>query len=476
MISIIGAAFFLSLLLMARNAEDAGSYWFEEYHIKFKFWKHLFVPYLAQIIIYYCGYISINKFLEEKKDDWSKAGTIFGLYLITATLISISNTYTDAWKFGKYDRTTAFINFFTDGFSTVAIIFLIYTAYYILKELVFKIIAERNPSTIKKSNYLNAFLILAGWVALLIVSGANNSSEGLAIFGVGVPFIIAIVFAHIKFLIPISGAKRYKSKAYLWRAALIVFVLSIVGSGISTGIIGNSDMIVPISMAWMFFAVVVVIPVCWYISKNAMEKEVLQTALGSSQATLSFLRSQINPHFLFNALNTLYGMALQENAERTGEGIQKLGDMMRFMLHENMQDKISLTRETEYLNNYIDLQKLRIATSPNIVLQTNIEAQLNPLDISPMLLIPFVENAFKHGISLQQPSFINVSLHTRENVLYLDVSNSVHIKSDYDPEKMKSGIGLQNVKQRLALLYPKRHELIIRQSAKEFFVHLTMQL
>jgi sensor histidine kinase YesM len=93
-----------------------------------------------------------------------------------------------------------------------------------------------------------------------------------------------------------------------------------------------------------------------------------------------------------------------------------------------------------------------------------------------MLLIPFIENAFKHGISLQQPSYIKITLQTKESTLYFDVSNSIYTKSDNDPEKLKSGIGLENVKQRLSLLYYGKHELIIRESANEFFIHLTLQL
>ncbi len=90
----------------------------------------------------------------------------------------------------------------------------------------------------------------------------------------------------------------------------------------------------------------------------------LEKALGRSSANLDFLRSQINPHFLFNALNTLYGTALQEQAGRTSEGIQKLGDMMRFMLHENTEEKIHLSKEVGYLQNYIALQRLRTQESP----------------------------------------------------------------------------------------------------------------
>ena len=202
----------------------------------------------------------------------------------------------------------------------------------------------------------------------------------------------------------------------------------------------------------------------------------LKTALGRSTADLNFLRSQINPHFLFNALNTLYATALQENAERTSEGIQKLGDMMRFMLRENLQEKISLIREIEYLNNYVGLQTLRIQSSAGIVIQTEIEEQVNGLQIAPMLLIPFVENAFKHGIRLKEQSNIRISLLTKDKILFFDVSNTIHVKPASDPEKDNNGIGLNNVQQRLRLLYPNLHELLIRENGKEFFIHLTIHL
>ncbi|MCH5600103.1 sensor histidine kinase [Niabella ginsengisoli] len=380
------------------------------------------------------------------------------------------------WKFGKFaSKDDVYNDIFIDSFTTVAIIFILYIVYYILKELLFAAIERRSKATLNNKKLWSILLFAACWVAVLIIFGANNAPGGVAVFGVGVPYVAILVWIHLRYLLPLAGSKPYKNKAYLIRVILITFLLSVLAAVICMGLLGINNFAPPFCM-FFFITLFVVLPLILYISRNRNEKEVLQTALGSSQANLSFLRSQINPHFLFNALNTLYGTALQENAERTSEGIQKLGDMMRFMLHENVQDKISIAREVDYLNNYIDLQKLRTAASTNIVIQTNIEEQLNRLDISPMLLIPFVENAFKHGISLQQASFINISLHTKENVLYFDVNNSVHVKNEYDPEKMKSGIGLKNVKQRLALLYPKKHELIIRESAKEFFVHLTIQL
>jgi len=224
----------------------------------------------------------------------------------------------------------------------------------------------------------------------------------------------------------------------------------------------------------------VVTPVVWwayYTTNTNKEKvQVLEKALGRSSADLDFLRSQINPHFLFNALNTLYGTALQENAARTSEGIQRLGDMMRFMLHENHQEKIKLGKELAYLHNYISLQRLRVQESPDIQIEISIDENYCDHLIAPMLLIPFVENAFKHGISLRSRSNISISLNCDDTKIYFDVHNSVHPRPDNDPERNSLGIGLDNVRQRLQLMYPKKHELAIRQTNNQFFVHLTIDV
>src|SRR5690606_9694777 len=126
--------------------------------------------------------------------------------------------------------------------------------------------------------------------------------------------------------------------------------------------------------------------------------------------------------------------------------------------------------------NYIDLQKLRTDTNPIVKIDSAIEQSVNGVSISPMLLIPFVENAFKHGISLREPSHIKISLEVKGKTLYFDVFNSKHGKQEKDPEKNKSGIGLNNVRQRLQLLYKSKHELLIRETTKDFFVHLTIHL
>jgi LytS/YehU family sensor histidine kinase len=256
--------------------------------------------------------------------------------------------------------------------------------------------------------------------------------------------------------------------AYLPVALLIVLITE------------EGDLAFSISLFNAAFQALITAPLSWVLYNRQIqgkeEVHLLKKELGQTHANFDFLRSQINPHFLFNALNTIYGTAIQEKAERTSEAVEMLGEMMRFMLQENMQEKIPLAREVEYLNNYIGLQRLRTDPTPGISIQTQIEKPIGAIQISPMLLIPFVENAFKHGISLREPSHIIISLEMRGHTLHFDVHNSKHEKPGNDPEKNKSGIGLSNVKQRLQLFYPSRHELIIRETAKEFFVHLTMQL
>lgn len=223
-------------------------------------------------------------------------------------------------------------------------------------------------------------------------------------------------------------------------------------------IIPNLLGIITALLRWAFFA----------------EKQSFEVKISQKSAELSHLRSQINPHFLFNALNTLYSVSLKENAERTSDGIQKLGDMMRFMLHENHQDRIPLSKEIEYLNNYIAIQRMRIDENHEIEIKINIQQPENEIFIAPMLLNPFIENAFKHGISFRNPSWIYITLTYDSQKLYFKVHNSTHPKNERDTEQENHGIGLENVKKRLELIYPNRHTLDIQVSDNDYFVSLIL--
>ncbi len=226
----------------------------------------------------------------------------------------------------------------------------------------------------------------------------------------------------------------------------------------------------------IFYLFVVLSPVTafarYIYTRPKIITERLTRKLTQNQAELSSLKAQINPHFLFNAMNTLYATAIEERAEQTTKGIHQLSEMMRFMMNENNQDQIDIQSEVQYLRNYIDLQRLRFVESDKFELKVELDDSLCLHSIAPMLLVPFVENAFKHGISLRQTSWIYVKLYCQNQRLHFSVFNSLHPKQDQDPEKYSSGIGLVNVKKRLDLLYAKMHSLTIHRTEKEFSVVL----
>jgi two-component system, LytTR family, sensor kinase len=317
-------------------------------------------------------------------------------------------------------------------------------------------------------------------ITMFLLLAANAEDEISAIWGIVIPFAILFYSYSFHFLIPKSLNKKKPFRSYLGKTILVLIVAFLPVFVLGALLTNSEDDGTAIGLFNSVVQLLIIMPLTWVLYKRQMRgnEEIysLKKELGQSNANFDFLRSQINPHFLFNALNTIYGTAIQEKAERTSEGVEKLGDMMRFMLQENMQEKISLSREIDYLNNYISLQKLRTDANPDIKIQAEIEQQVSMIQIAPMLLIPFVENAFKHGISFREPSYITITLEVRDHTLYFDVCNSKHAKSENDPEQFNNGVGLNNVQQRLQLLYPKKHELVVRETKKDFFVHLTLEL
>lgn len=316
-------------------------------------------------------------------------------------------------------------------------------------------------------------------LSLLLFVVGDADVEVIAAWVTLIPQAILIHSVSFHWFIPKAKQSRRPVISFLARTLVILAVATLPWAVLIYQLTGNEDAPAMITIANWFFQLLVTAPLSWMLfnryHKGQQEVITLQKELGQSVASIDFLRSQINPHFLFNALNTLYGTALNEKAERTAEGVQKLGDMMRFMLQENMQPLIPISREIDYLRDYLALQKLRIDNNPTIRVETSI-ADISAGSIAPMLLIPFVENAFKHGISFREPSHIRITLATQGGSLLFDVYNSKHAKPAHDPEADRNGIGLTNVKQRLELLYPGKYELAIRETPMEYFVHLTIHL
>lgn len=202
--------------------------------------------------------------------------------------------------------------------------------------------------------------------------------------------------------------------------------------------------------------------------KEEIEKEKIS-------AELSFLKSQINPHFLFNTLNNIYSLAATQSKDTT-KAILLLSDLMRYMLYDSNVDKINLEKEIEFIENYIALQRMRLSSKKNISIDLDIGYDQCGLKIAPMLFVAFVENAIKHGISYKEESVIKISLQVDSKIINFSTINTKLARKGTNNQPKHSGIGLKNVKRRLELLYPDKHELIIKGEGEIFRTHLTVLL
>lgn len=325
-------------------------------------------------------------------------------------------------------------------------------------------------------------ILFAVWLSITIfVFVVFPWSEFVSSWVITIPFGWLMYHVCFRWLFAKALTYRFPFLFYAFCIFVYCFAIFFAQAIILAMYIEQEDFFIGLGGITVFTLFFIQAPVQWFIFKrlarNNEELFMLKKELGQTEANVDMLRSQINPHFLFNALNTLYGLAIHEKAARTSEAIEKLGSMMRFMLQENVQEKIPLVRDIEYLNNYMALQRLRTDINPGIEIQITVQQQVSPaVQVAPMLLIPFIENAFKHGISLRERSHIRVSLELKSDTLYFDVFNTKHVRLDNDPEKNSNGIGLANVKQRLQLVYPGKHQLAIRETAHDYFVHLVINL
>lgn len=196
-----------------------------------------------------------------------------------------------------------------------------------------------------------------------------------------------------------------------------------------------------------------------------------QTESEKLSAQIASLKSQINPHFLFNTLNNIYAIAI-DTSPRAADMVDKLSEMMRYTMKETQQDFVLLEDEINYISNYIELQKLRLDRS--VRLEYDCLDAIPPLRIAPMLLIPFIENAFKHGVNSEQKSRIRIGMQVSSTEFQLSVvNNKVNVQRDISE---RSGLGIENTRHRLNLIYPSRHLLTIHDNEKDFIVSLHINL
>lgn len=200
------------------------------------------------------------------------------------------------------------------------------------------------------------------------------------------------------------------------------------------------------------------------------EQRAARAELEKTNAELSFLKAQINPHFLFNTLNNIYALAV-EKSNGAPEAIMKLSNIMRYVTDEARNDAVPLADEVDCIGNYISLQQLRL--TPKTEVNFTVSTADNHLTIAPLLLMPFVENVFKYGVSNHRPSEIVITLTTNASTMEFFCRNPI-FKTEQPMER--TGIGIGNTKARLQHLYPARHELTLQDKDGFFTVQLTLQL
>ena len=199
-----------------------------------------------------------------------------------------------------------------------------------------------------------------------------------------------------------------------------------------------------------------------------LENKLLETELQHRQKELHFLKEQIQPHFLFNTLNTLYGFALAKS-EETPELILKLADLMDYILYQTDKPLVAISQEIKHLDAYIGLEKVRFRDSLKINFKKDIQEDLQ---VPPLLLIPYIENAFKHGSPTQGFLEISIFLKTKDGTIDFEITNS---QTPSKQQKASHGLGLKNNKKRLETLFPNSHTLVIKEHENQYKVELIIK-
>jgi two-component system, LytTR family, sensor kinase len=323
--------------------------------------------------------------------------------------------------------------------------------------------------------HLLAWLLVFGWVIYFLYSNNGLSFSKVADSSVGIGLLMVIFYFNWYVLIPTFLAKDHLLM-YIISVIATLAVVALVQSPIDYYIFRqyNKSMTALYTperlVQYMLSGLVVMfissgLKVTGNYIRNERRNKVLENQKLATE--LAFLKSQVNPHFLFNTLNNIYSLAYKQSPE-TPDAIMKLSLLMRYMLYESNGMMVSLGKEVEHLQNFIDLQKLRLREHTSI--KFNIEGNLEGIEIAPMLLMTLVENAFKHGLISKNEIGIKLDLQVNSDSLIFSTINNIstHKKREF------GGIGLENMKKRLQILYPDRHTLTFREKGGAFYASLKL--
>ncbi|MFT3822923.1 MAG: histidine kinase [Chitinophagaceae bacterium] len=339
-----------------------------------------------------------------------------------------------------------------------------------------------------KVKWFNISIHVLVWVLLLVIPYISTDQVFNALdpaldikylllcVALSAVLIVTFYFNYL-FLIPryLLTNKYWSYFSFLLLAIITVFVLSGMLFSFSdfspeklvkTNVAVEKIIPVIIINAISLWLLSIVLSVLW-----AVYNRLKQTESEKLSAQIASLKSQINPHFLFNTLNNIYATAI-DTSPKAADMVDKLSEMMRYTMKDTQQDLVWLEDEINYISNFIELQKLRLDRS--VKLEYHTLENIPPLRIAPMLLIPFIENAFKHGVNSEQKSRIVIDLKMNKTELRLRVENN---KVDVQQELAeRSGLGIENTRHRLELIYPSKYLLVINDTEREFFVSLSINL
>lgn len=341
----------------------------------------------------------------------------------------------------------------------------------------------------KNKGPLIVHLIFWSFIIFLLVLSVLFSKEPQTVYTIAVNFgysgliNISIFYINYTLLIPLLVKEQKKYGLYMGAILLLIVVMSAIKTVLASL---NADIVLLVSdggrrefVTLGKYALAAVFTSGFFIVVSSLLKfgidwfgnERIQRNLESEkkEMELQFLKSQLNPHFLFNSLNNIYSLAYQKS-DKTADAIMKLSEIMRYMIYESNDSWVSLSKEIEYLHSYIELQKLRFRDGAAVEFQLN--GEIDDQQIVPLILISFVENAFKHGVANDPKDPIKINIIANQKILHFSITNK---KNQHNKDEV-GGVGLNNVERRLQLLYPERYKLNIVNSATHYTSELMLDL
>jgi len=325
------------------------------------------------------------------------------------------------------------------------------------------------------------WVVIYYFYAYFLGFGSSNTKYVNLFSGFLMPVTILISYFLIYYLIPnYLLTKKYKYfilySIYTFIISVYIIILSILFGLIYSEGYKEVDKApltktLPFIILGVFFVVTIVVSLSLMIhnyksiiSNENLRSKILQTQLQLKEQELKFLKMQIHPHFLFNSLNTIYGFSLKKSDDAP-EMILKLSNLLDYILYQIEKPQVLVKDEINHLMDYVSLEKMRFHDTLDVAVETKINNE--NAQIAPMLLIPFVENSFKHGTIIDGKLKVAIYVETKDDNLFFEIENS----SIAENEALK-GIGLGNIEKRLDMLYPKSHKLVINQIENKFKIML----